>query len=702
MTAQTTAPSVPTTTRPRVRQDVAFLETLDGVYVRSPDNAFVLRGAGAYRYLSALLPHLDGSTTLDDLVSGLPEGHGASVRSLLGTLAARGVIADGPDLRELYDAETRSRYASQLALLDHHGDDGTGFARAVNARVALVCDDHAAAGMLAEALTANGVGSGGDGFVRVVDTIDVKDCLVEGLDLVVLVAIDRPHPSLLTVGDTAHWHGADFVSVVRVGDQIVLGPHDDATTTAGVSSALLRMSDNGIAGTEAIWQAAGLGSEHSVPGPALPGNAAPIALSVAGFEIFKILTKVIPSDLTGSAVIVDPHRLTVSTEPVLPHPAVTGADTPRVLAGQPVGFEDVEELDDLGAVDVEEAYKRFERAVSATVGIMREFDDDAVAQIPVKVARLDSPSAATEPIVTFGSATVLETRLAALEEAAARYALAIQRRVQLLPAPVSGATKVRTEAVQTWLGAEPARPASVAAVDLTAGVPLAVERAAVLAGPWDADAAVFEPALTGLAAGPSPAHAAGRALVDAVAGIAVGAVARGELPLHPVGPDVFSQLEPEQRKHLRLLINEIELDGTKVDLFTGRSVLPVAAVRLRDGQDHAVARASTSWFTAIHDALLTIAGARQLAEASADPRYGHRSEPPAGPTSRQLTGIDLGAAMVGGPAIELPEPAAPTGILLALNEQGRRAALVDLTPPDLAGITSVARVLVYRHGPAHE
>lgn len=116
--------------RPRLRQDVAFLQTLEGVYVRGHDGAFVIRGAGAYQYLSALLPHLDGGSTMAEIVAGLPDAHASAVRNLLGTLARRGVVLDGPDPRSALDPETRTKYAGQLALLDHYGDDGTGFARA--------------------------------------------------------------------------------------------------------------------------------------------------------------------------------------------------------------------------------------------------------------------------------------------------------------------------------------------------------------------------------------------------------------------------------------------------------------------------------------------------------------------------------------------------------------------------------------------
>ena len=60
---------------------------------------------------------------------------------------------------------------------------------------------------------------------------------------------------------------------------------------------------------------------------------------------------------------------------------------------------------------------------------------------------------------------------------------------------------------------------------------------------------------------------------------------------------------------------------------------------------------------------------------------------------------DLGGALVAGPApeaAELTDTVADDAILAKLAGAGRRAAAVDLTPPDLTGVTSVARVLLFR------
>lgn len=671
--------------RPRMRQDVAFLETLDGLYVRGTDGAFVIRGAGAYRYLSALLPHLDGSTLLTDIVEGLPDAQAGAVRSLLGTLASRGVVLDGPG--PLLDKELRDKFPSQVALLEHHGDDGSGFTHVAAARVLITGTDHQAVTTLATALKANGVGTANaaagtaGGFVRVVAEDELVATQVAEADLVVLLALEGPSPRLFALADEARLAGLDFLPLVRVGDRLMAGPWQGAVS---IQSALLRMSDNGMTGVAELWQAGVAGAAAAPAGPVLPGVAATMLINLAGFEIFKQLSGSIPSDLDRTVILLDPDRLTVRTEHVLPHPAVQPT-TPAAETAVPA--EPVVPADDGG---VEWAYRRFDPVVADAVGVFRHFDDDAVPQIPVKTAVLRAPAAAIEPIVTFGVETVLEARLGSLEDAAVRYTLNLHRRFPLLSAPASGAEDVVPGQLETWLGAGPSRPAPVAAYEVTDGTPLAIDRGAVLAGPLDWSAAEFEPDLGGLAAAPTPAAAISRALVAAVGSTAIADVASGELPVVRVPQELIAQaLDPQQYRRLMILVNELVAAGDKVDLQLARGAVPIAVVAVSNRvEKQLIARAATSWVAAAEAALLTAVGERQLA-GTPFARVDHKLRVDA----------DLGGALVAGPAPEAAELIDTVGddaILAKLAGTGRRAAAVDLTPPDLAGVTSVARVLLFR------
>ncbi|RCG22837.1 hypothetical protein DQ384_35205 [Sphaerisporangium album] len=680
---------------------MAFLETRDGVYVHGHGDAFVIRGAAAYRYLSALLPHLDGSTRLSDLVAGLPKAHADSVRSLIGTLASRGVITDAPETSAVRDPELRARFAGQIALLEQHGDDGTGFLRAATARVVVICEDPARASALAEALTANGVGAASPGSVRIATTGDVPAATMTDADLVCLIAADRTSPALFELADSACAVGAAFVSLVRVGDLLVLGPWQPADGEgSGVYSAMLRMTDNGIAGSADVWLTAGAGAAAAAPAAGLPGNAVSIAVGVAGFEVFKALTGAMRSDIEDGVVIVDPDRLTVRVERLVPHPAAPGGPAESLSPGGPAESlspggpaegPSPAEPDD-GVSPAERAYKRFEPVVFDTVGIMRRFDDEAISQVPAKVSALIAPSAGPAPIVAFGSETLLEARLAALEEASVRYAMNMQRRRGgLLAQALPDAEVVEAGRLRSWLGGTPLpEDPLVAATGLDGARPLAVPRGAVLAGPWDRRAARFEPDLVGVAAGDSPETAVSRALLAAAGAYTVAAVARDEIGLRPVDDTALTaDPDTERGKRLRMLASEVRREGRALAFYTAPGVVPVAVLRVRDGADEElVARPGRSWFDAAESALLAVVAARQIAGSPTGWTAPSTPAAPALPGARvserpgdvsalaEITGLDTAVAR--------------------LRADGTRAGVVDLTPPDLVGVTNVVRVLLFR------
>lgn len=493
--------STPLPARPRLRQDTVVLETPDGMFVRGAQDSFIVRGKSAYRYLSILMPHLDGTTTTQKLTEGLPEAHAAAVRSLLAQLASRGVVIDAPEPGDVVGAALRERFGPQVALLEHHGDDGHGFLRVARARVAVAADSTGAGTELARALEANGVGAHGSVTVHPLG----GGTAPAGADLVCVSAIEGPHPRLLEHARAAREAGAEFLALLRVGERLVLSPVQAADGGADLCSLLLRMSDNAIFGAAELWQAVGAGVPAPAP-PALPGAAVPVALGITAFEVFKSLSGVLTPDVAGRAVIIDPELLTARSEPVAAHPAALSRPVPRPA---PAGADD--------PADVEAAYVRFEAVVAETTGIMRGFDDDALPQIPVKTAVLRAPAVRPEPVVAFASDTLLRARLTALERAAAEYALGVHRRCAPLREAAGDATPVHAPRLASWTGTAVPEWTPVAAQDMADGSALAVDRHAVLAGPWDRGAARYEPDLAGLAAGPTAREAAERALRDAAA-----------------------------------------------------------------------------------------------------------------------------------------------------------------------------------------
>jgi hypothetical protein len=287
---------------------------------------------------------------------------------------------------------------------------------------------------------------------------------------------------------------------------------------------------------------------------------------------------------------------------------------------------------------------------------------------------------------------LLEARLAALEEAALRYAVNIARRCEQLLVPARpDAEVVAAGRMVTWLGGTPpGDDPLVAAAGIAGLAPLAVPRGAVLAGPWDRQAARFEPGLLGLAAASTPREARSRALLGAAGAYTVAAVAQGEVPVSTVeDPLIAGGAEPQQHRRLSMLADAVRQDGRSLTFYLARGVVPVAIVRVQHGpREELTVRAGQSWLDAVESALCTIAGMRQIAAS------------PAGWTSPCLPAAPaLGWFPVSGRASgasALTEITGHDALVTRLAAAGLCGGVVDLTPPDLAGVTNVVRVLLFR------
>lgn len=653
--------------RPLLRQDTVALEVPGGVFVRGAGDSFIVRGKGVYRYLSTLLPHLDGGTTFEEMTSGLPTAHVDAVGSLLSQLASRGVLIDAPTPGDHVEDTLRESFPAQVSLMEQHGDDGRGFLRVAEARVAVIADTRAGA-TLAESLKVNGVGAKGTVTVHGAD----EEVDLTGVDLVCAVSLEGTYPRLVESSRAARAVGTAFLPLVRVGDRLVIGPWQASDGGVDVCSLLLRMSDNGVPGMLGVWQA--IGSGAAAPRlPALSETAVTMAVEMMGFEAFKALGEVLSPDVEAHAVIVDPGFLTVRTEPVTAHPA---GDT------HPIPHHQERESKSLSGIEA--AYVRFEPLMAETAGIVGRFDDDALPQIPVKTSLLRAPAVRSEPMVAFSSDTVMRARLTVLERAVAEYAVGVCRRLDSTPEPAPNARTVEAARLESWTGSRSSSDMWAAATDMADGSALAVPRDAVLAGPWDRDVACFEPALIGLAAGTTAEEAADRAMRDAIAARVLATAWRGDAEMRPVGAELIDKaLTGEERTRLAMLSEELRRSERETELLLVPGAVPVAVVRVTD---QIVARTGITWAEAAEAALCEIVGRLHIGEVE---------------DSAPLLGAvdDLAIAPAGTPlddADTLTLSSTRDQALSRLGAEGRAVALTELTPTDVVGVAHVARALVYQ------
>lgn len=671
-------------TRPLLRHDAAFLETHDGLYIRMAGDGFLIRGRGAYAYMSALLPHLDGRTTVDELVGGLPEAHATSVRTLLGCLQERDVLIDRPDVSAAVPIELANAFAGQVSLLTHYGDDGSGFLRAASARILVVADDEQLSEAASDCLAANGVGAGLAGDVSgaslgmVLATVsDGGPGLLDQRDLVIVVTPVSHDGRLLALARATVTHHAGLLPVHRVDDSIVIGPWQaPADDHRWFESLVLRLSDNGEPAAVDLMRSAAVGLPPARPLPALSPGAEELAVSMAAFEAFKMLSGCIASDVDGGIVILQTDTLESRHEKLTPHPLVDDS-------GKPHDATPSNPSDD----PLEGDYVRFRHLVQDRVGVVRRFRDDDVPQIPVRAAVLDAPAVRTEAFIEFGTDNVLACRLRTLERASAEYALLNRLRRPSLPPAPPGATLLEGAALHGFLGGVDRAPGLLLAHDAE-GLTYAVDVDAVLAHPLSRRNTRFNPTLDGLAAGPTVEAARERATWHAARAVATDDVVFGRTPL----AEVSKEAAQDHDAVLRSLVVAASAEGLEIELFGALGPIPTAAVNCeREGRRETVVRAGPTWASAVGQCLLHIVGRHQL-------RTSAWAEKDAA-----IWSADRGAAAVLTDAAIVTAEPHEVGLGTALDLAGLCSVLasrglvplhVDLTTPDLRGATHVSRALL--------
>lgn len=106
--------------KPKLKPDVYWVPTPDGaVFVHSAGNLPV-RGRSALPLMDRLAAHLDGSATLDELVTGLSEVQRDAVTTLVTALHGAGLVKDADlDAAHDLDDDVLATYAAELAYVDY-------------------------------------------------------------------------------------------------------------------------------------------------------------------------------------------------------------------------------------------------------------------------------------------------------------------------------------------------------------------------------------------------------------------------------------------------------------------------------------------------------------------------------------------------------------------------------------------------------
>ncbi|MFD9338929.1 TOMM precursor leader peptide-binding protein [Streptomyces sp. NPDC060028] len=713
-------------TRPRIRRDVLFTQTPDGVLFHNSDGGFRLTAKTAYRFATLIVPHLTGAYTVAEICQGMGDPQRAMVGELVRTLYdrdfARSAREDsGPSV---LPPDVARRFAPQIAYVEHYADDAEArFLRFRGARVAVLGDD-AVARWCALSLVRNGcavVGVLPQADRETLD-IDAAEALADGCPVAIRTlpggeqgldwaALSDYDTVVVSGGRTAAARllpllragipeGRTLLPAWTYGSDAVIGPLMTHGSPGCWACAALRMgAARGEPGAAAdLWSALALPGGPQAAGPGPGGPLAAMIGNLLGYEVFRAASGALPAETAGRLLVQDMESLDVTDEPLFAHPrcplcADAGAQAEAVdlaAAGAtgtpaPATLETAREADAL----VDELNRR-SALVRPYAGVFTRFADEPLTQIPLKlgVVELGIGHAGTRSIAAFDVHHVAGARMRALDAAALVYA------EHVVPAGglVAGAP---APAGLPELAVSCGVPGTVTtyqqAVSLLTKEPVLVPAGAVRPfGPHNADR-LFERTRAGAGAGPALADAAAAGLASALGYDAllraVRGAAAGLVPLPAVDAEADADAE------LVFLVRSaerLELPVELLDLGEGaRSGVHVLLAR--SGERWALGSDPGRRSAAVH-ALRELLGAVQFER---DEACGHGGAADTGdPLLRDLDPRALTVSGAAGPA----DDGAAIGwaeVLERLGSAGRDAYVVPTGSPDLAsaGIHTV-RVLL--------
>ncbi|WP_170322679.1 TOMM precursor leader peptide-binding protein [Acrocarpospora macrocephala] len=682
--------------RPKLKLDTVILESRSGAYLRNGDTAFLVKGKSAYRWLATLSPLLTGEHTVTELCDGLADQQRVTVLELIGTLVERGfakdAAADGEDAE--LPLPVADRFRSQIEYIDHFTDrPRSRFAEFRAARV-LVTGSGEALLAVATSLVRNGLAALHvatdddpapylalaaefgipDGAAPAIRLGSRAELIEAGLDAIVYCA-DRPVLSeVFELTRRAQESGPQLLPLMVHGTTVVLGPVVGPRTSPCWLCAQLRLDVGDPATAADRWRSMAIGTVGAAD--RLDLTVARMIGNAAGFELFRLFTGALLLETRSAVVLQDLRTLEVHRERLLPHPACPlCAQTPPPEPNAP------EELTD------DQRYRRLERLFGRRVGVITEYADDELEQMPIKTARLKfAPlgGSDTRAVTAFHLDTARDARLLAFRKSIREYLAAPIGRGDMVVGTAAeiaatGEAPMPADRLATWSGlpVDPDAPIPwLPATDLRSGALYGVPAAAAYPFSTANARLLVERTPAGAAAELTRDEMIAKGLTSAFAYTALRDAVRGRGGVVPVDEDAIAADES-----LAFLVKSALRFGCPVQLYALPGAAPAHAVLAVADEDGDAAPSwsiagGLSFASAARDVLCDVVGTLQA-------QHFEGSAP------------DLGAPLIADfdPRAGLPlaaetsrpsdEQATVPAMLDALNRRGETALLVDTMTPDL-------------------
>ncbi|MEV7780091.1 hypothetical protein [Kitasatospora sp. NPDC088351] len=408
--------------RPKLKSDVLYVPTSDGVHVFGAGADIALNGRSAYQWLDRLAPHLNGSTELDDLVRGLPEEKRGVVDTLVRRLHEAGCLVDAAeDLPHGLTARELETYAAEIAFVEYHRDSAARRFESYRDSAVVVLG----AGPAFVALVCSALHSG----VRRLRAVRTPETATDTARLAELAAEARqrdPGQTLTQVelsdAELAGLAGADVVLHVASAHGVERALRLDrlcrASGTLLVQGVVLDdVAWLGPAGPawESAWLRLGAHGPYR-EGEFLTGPAAAVVAGHLGLAAFRAVTGVAAAE-DGRLTRIDLETLRTSTHAFLPHPATRPAQPESETAFT----ERIDRLRKAGPIDEQEFSARAARCFDPHVGVLRRLDERDFTQLPLHVTEAVPHTAGAARVFGAGLDFAEARRCAALR-GLARYA----------------------------------------------------------------------------------------------------------------------------------------------------------------------------------------------------------------------------------------------------------------------------------------
>ncbi|PXA77057.1 hypothetical protein [Auritidibacter sp. NML100628] len=355
---------------PFVRGEALYFKHPQGAVVKDANGSYLIKGDTVYAWLTALTQLMNGSQSVDDITSQVPQGTQSTAEQLIELLVSRGTarLLEGP----LKDAETSALNEIEAFLSNWSATPRTDARRFTQTPIAVVGDDH-----IAQAFLDNLKTNGAQQAVMIHNVEDLQRSMWEW----VFVTTASPLSTVHTLSQAAASGAFRLLCVFTLDQKVITGPIIDQNgpveSLENFADLLLR---NASATAHIAWR------EYAMRGRPLPTHLSPAVAEIVGvnaaFEVFREITGALPSQLQQAALVMDERTVDSSLERVIdpfspPRANVAPAlSRPNQQRSTPHARSDQEVLDDLLAL------------MSPNTGIFADFDDDHYLQEPLFVARI--------------------------------------------------------------------------------------------------------------------------------------------------------------------------------------------------------------------------------------------------------------------------------------------------------------------------